>query len=165
MSEQSVYDRLAALGIACERHAHPPVATVEEAEVHWAGIDATHAKNLFLRNQKGTRHYLVILEHTKRADLAALAALLGDGKLSFASPERLMKYLGLAPGAVSPFGLINDPEHQVVVVIDRALRDAARVAFHPNVNTATVALAGHDFQRFLAATGHQVRWIDVGRPT
>lgn len=163
MSDQPVYDRLAALGIAYERHDHPPVATVQEAEAHWAGIDATHAKNLFLRNQKGTRHYLVVLEHHKRADLAAIGTALGEGRLSFASPERLMKYLGLTPGAVSPFGLINDPTHDVTIVLDRALKDAARVAFHPNVNTATLALAGADFQRFLAATGHAVTWIDAQR--
>ncbi|MFI5178603.1 MAG: prolyl-tRNA synthetase associated domain-containing protein, partial [Vicinamibacterales bacterium] len=117
--EQQVYDRLAELGILYERHEHPPVATVEEAEQHWAGIDAAHCKNLFLRNQKGTRHYLVIIRHSKRADLRAVADQIGDGKLSFASPERLMTHLGLTPGSVSPFGLINDRLHAVRVVIDR----------------------------------------------
>lgn len=158
---QLVFDRLAALGIPYERHEHPPVATVQEAEQHWAGIAATHAKNLFLRNQKGTRHFLVVLEAHKRADLAALGLALGEGRLTFASPERLLKYLGLTPGAVSPFGLINDPERHVAVVIDETIRDADRVAFHPNVNTQTIVLAGADFQRFLADTGHAVRWIAV----
>src|SRR5581483_4855241 len=98
--EQQVSDYLASLGIAVERHNHPPVATVEDGEIHWAGIDATHCKNLFLRNQKGTRHYLVILMHSKRADLRAIADQIGDGKLSFASPERLMTYLRVTPGSV-----------------------------------------------------------------
>jgi Ala-tRNA(Pro) deacylase len=147
------------LGIACERHDHPPVATVAEAEQYWGGIDALHARNLFLRNQKGSRHFLVVLAFTRRGDLAALGEHFGEKKLGFASPERLLAHLGLTPGSVSPFGLINDPAHKVEVAIDVAIRDAARVAFHPNVNTATLVLSGADFQRYLAAVGHQVHWI------
>src|SRR2546422_6775927 len=124
--EQAVRRRLDQLGISFERYEHPPVATVEEAEQHWAGIDAAHCKNLFLRNQKGTRHYLVILKHTKKADLRAVADQIGDGKLSFASPERLMAHLGLTPGSVSPFGLIHDHHRAVRVVIDRDLKAAER---------------------------------------
>jgi Ala-tRNA(Pro) deacylase len=150
---------LAGLDIPFTRREHPPVATVAEAETHWAGIDALHAKNLFLRNQKGSRHFLVVLEFSRRADLAALGELFGERKLGFASPERLQAYLGLTPGSVSPFGLINDREHRVEVAIDAAIRAAARVAFHPNVNTATLVLSGADFQRYLAAVGHGVRWI------
>lgn len=150
---------LAELGIAFDRHDHPPVATVAEAEQYWGGIDALHAKNLFLRNQKGSRHFLVVLAFTRRGDLAAIGEHFGERKLGFASPERLLAHLGLTPGSVSPFGLINDPEHKVEVAIDVAIRDAARVAFHPNVNTATLVLSGADFQRFLAATGHEVHWI------
>ena len=106
------------------------MATVDEAAEHWAGIDATHCKNLFLRNQKGNRHYLVVLTASKKADLRAVADQIGDGKLSFASPERLMTHLGLTPGSVSPFGLINDREHAVRVVLDRDFQtaDAPRVS-------------------------------------
>jgi Ala-tRNA(Pro) deacylase len=150
---------LDALGISYTRHEHPPVATVAEAERYWADIDALHAKNLFLRNDKGTRHFLVVLGFTRRADLAALAAHFGERKLGFASPDRLMQHLGLAPGAVSPFGLVSDPERRVTVAIDVAIRDAERVAFHPNVNTATLVLSGADFRRYLAAVGHHVHWI------
>ena len=114
--EEAVQARLKELGIAFTRHEHPPVATVDEAAQHWAGIDATHCKNLFLRNQKGNRHYLVVLEHLKKADLRAVADQIGDGKLSFASPERLMTHLGLTPGSVSPFGLINNQDHAVRLV-------------------------------------------------
>src|SRR6187200_2440615 len=95
--EMPVVDRLNALGIFYERYEHPPIATAEEGEVYWSGIDAVHCKNLFLRNQKGTRHYLVILAHTKRADLRAVADQIGDGKLSFASADRLLKHLGVTP--------------------------------------------------------------------
>jgi Ala-tRNA(Pro) deacylase len=161
VSEDAVYQSLASLGIRYERHEHPPVATVEEAEQHWTGIDATHCKNLFLRNQKGDRHYLVILVHSKRADLRAVASQIGDGKLSFASPERLMTYLGVTPGSVSPFGLINDRHHQVRVYLDRDLKAAARISFHPNINTRTLTLSLADFERFLAAAGNVVGWINV----
>ena len=86
--EGAVYRRLAELGISCERHEHPPVFTVEQALEHWAGIDAAHCKNLFLRNKKGDRHYLVVAGHSTPIDIAAVAARVGDGKLSFASPTQ-----------------------------------------------------------------------------
>ncbi|MGE3178990.1 MAG: prolyl-tRNA synthetase associated domain-containing protein [Vicinamibacterales bacterium] len=159
--QQPVLDALRALGIAFEKHDHPPAATVAEAEAHWAGIDATHCKNLFLRNQKGDRHYLVILAHSKRADLRQVAAQIGDGKLSFASPERMAKYLGVAPGSVSPFGLLNDPDRHVRLFLDQDLRRAERITFHPNDNTATLVLSYADFERFLQHVGHPVRYIAV----
>jgi Ala-tRNA(Pro) deacylase len=161
--EGPVRERLTALGIPFERYGHPPIATADAAGEHWAVIDAVHCKNLFLRNQKGTRHYLVILEHTKRADLRAVADQVGDGKLSFASPERLMTYLAVTPGSVSPFGLVHDRERHVRVFLDRTLREARRISFHPNINTATIVLDYADFEKFLADCGHQVRYISVER--
>jgi Ala-tRNA(Pro) deacylase len=159
--EQPVYEALARLQIVFERYEHPPVATAAAAEEHWAGIDAVHCKNLFLRNQKGDRHYLVIIVHTKRADLRAVATQIGDGKLSFASADRLLTYLGVTPGSVSPFGLIHDREKHVRVFLDRDLKRAARISFHPNVNTVTLSLAFSDFEKFLASTGSVVRYVDV----
>jgi Ala-tRNA(Pro) deacylase len=159
--EQPVAVRLNELGIAYERYEHPPVATVEQATEHWAGIEAAHCKNLFLRNQKGDRHYLVILRHSKKADLRRVADQIGDGRLSFASPERLMTHLGLTPGSVSPFGLIHDAKHQVRVVIDRELEGAARLSFHPNINTRTYVISGTDFARFLDACGNPVQYMTM----
>ena len=159
--ERAVVSRLDELGIGYERHEHPPVATVEEAATHWAGIDSTHCKNLFLRNQKGNRHYLVVLLHSKRADLRKIADQIGDGKLSFASPERLLTHLGLTPGSVSPFGLINDREHAVRVILDRDLASAVRVSFHPNINTATYVIGAQDFARFLSACGSTVQYVST----
>ena len=161
LTPEPVYARLESLGIAFTRHEHPPVATVEEAEQHWAGLEAMHFKNLFLRNQKGTRHYLLIVRHSKRADLRAAADQIGDGKLSFASPERLLGHLGVTPGSVSPFGLIHDRNRGVRVVIDRDLKTADRVSFHPNVNTVTLTLSRIDFQRFLAECGNPVSYVTV----
>ena len=159
--EASVVARLRELGIEYTRHEHPAAATVEEAETHWADIDATHCKNLFLRNQKGNRHYLVVLIASKKADLRGVADQIGDGKLSFASAERLMRHLGLTPGSVSPFGLINDRAHAVRVVLDRDLKTAARLSFHPNINTVTFTVAAADFARFLDACGNPVQHVTV----
>jgi len=159
--EQEVYDALDALGIDFTRFAHPPVFTVEEAERYWAGIPAAHCKNLFLRNAKGTRHYLVVLGHAKKADLRAIAARVGDDRLSFASADRLMRFLHLTPGAVSPFGLIHDSARDVIVVLDADLPGTERIGFHPNVNTATMTLLTADFLRFLEARGNVVRRVGI----
>jgi Ala-tRNA(Pro) deacylase len=159
--EASVVARLRELGIEYTRHEHPAAATVEEAEIYWADIDATHCKNLFRRNQKGNRHYLVVLVASKKADLKGVADQIGDGKLSFASAERLMRHLGLTPGSVSPFGLINDRHRAVRVVLDRDLKTAARLSFHPNINTVTFTVAASDFTRFLDACGNPVQHVTV----
>lgn len=159
--EQAVYATLETLGIACERWEHPPVATVAEAVEHWRDIDATHCKNLFLRNKKGDRHYLVIAEHQKPVELRTLVDRLGDDRLSFASPERLERHLGLTPGSVSPFGLINDTAHAVRVIVDAALKEARWLAFHPNVNTATLRISTADFERYLESTGNVVQFVKL----
>jgi Ala-tRNA(Pro) deacylase len=159
--EEQVAAHLTSLGIPFTRYEHPPVSTAEEAEKYWAGIDAVHCKNLFLRNQKGDRHYLVIVKHLKRADLRAVANQIGDGRFSFASPERLMKHLGLTPGSVSPFGLINDADHDVRVALDRDLKAATLISFHPNINTATITLTWADFLRFLDSCSNPVQYVTV----
>ena len=155
----AVYAALDALGIAYERYTHAPVFTAEEAALHWADIPATRVKNLFLRNKKGDRHYLVILPIEKQADLRHLVRVIGDDRLSFGSPERLQAQLGLTPGSVSPFGLINDTHRAVRVIVDIDLQSAERLIFHPNVNTASVTISTQDFGRFLESRGNSVRWL------
>ncbi len=160
-SEAKVYEVLSDLGIPYTRHEHPPVFTVEQAERHWTNISGAHCKNLFLRNKKGTRHYLVILLTSKQADLKRLNTKLREDRLSFGSAERLQKYLGLEPGAVSPFGLINDSRREVVVIVDQDLRRAERVNFHPNINSVTLGIETGDFERFLDSTGNEVRFFEL----
>jgi Ala-tRNA(Pro) deacylase len=163
MSEQTqrVYDVLDGLGITYEKYEHPPVFTAEEAAEHWKGIPATRVKNLFLRNKKGDRHYLVILGVEKQADLRHLVQVIGDDRLSFGSPDRLLARLGLTPGSVSPFGLINDTDGSVRVIIDADLRAAERLVFHPNINTASLSISFADFEKFLAARSNIVRFLKL----
>ena len=156
-----VYACLDRLGIAYAKHDHPPIASAEAGEQYWSGIEAAHCKNLFMRNQKGNKHYLVILHYQKRADLRAVATQIGDGKLSFGSPERLMAHLGVPPGSVSPFGLIHNADHGVRVAIDRDLKSSGKISFHPNINTVTIVLAFADFERYLGSCGNTVQYIDV----
>ena len=157
----AVYEALDALGISYERHEHPAVFNADDASQHWVPIGGMQCKNLFLRNKKGDRHYLVVLEISKRADLRDLVKLVGDDRLSFGSPERLMAELGLTPGSVSPFGLLNDRDGSVRVLVDADLKGADRLIFHPNINTASVVIAWSDLERFLATRPNVVRVISL----
>ncbi len=159
--KQPVFEALHRLGIPYESFEHPAVFTSEDAEQHWSGIGGTAVKNLFLRNKKGDREYLVILGIEKRADLKQLVKIIGDDRFSFGSADRLMQTLGLTPGSVSPFGLLNENSRRVQVVIDADLRGAERLIFHPNINTASVTISFADLQKFLASTGHAVRYVSI----
>jgi len=156
-----VYAALDALGIRYDRHEHPAVFTADDASKYWDPIPGVQCKNLFLRNKKGDRHYLVVVEISKRVDLKDLVKVVGDDRLSFGSPERLMAQLGLTPGSVSPFGLIHDADGSVRVLIDQDLRGAERLIFHPNINTASVVVSWADLERFLATRRNNVRIVSL----
>lgn len=140
---------LSELDIKYELYEHPPVPTVEDALPYWDKIDATHCKNLFFRNHKGNRHYLVILKHNRKLNIRDLEQRLKQGKISFASPQRMERYLGLSGGSVSVFGLINDEENHVHLFLDDGLRSADKISFHPNENNATVVISSQSFIKFL----------------
>jgi Ala-tRNA(Pro) deacylase len=154
-----VYAALDAMGIAYSAHEHPPIFTGEEAAEHWRGVPGVGIKNLFLRNKKGDRHYLVILAVEKEADLRQLVKTIGDDRLSFGSPDRLMSHLGVTPGSVSVFGLLHEGSKGVKVIVDEDLRSAERLIFHPNDNRASVSISFGDFSRFLESRPNQVRWL------
>jgi Ala-tRNA(Pro) deacylase len=156
-----IYQFLADHDIEYERHDHPPVFTCEEAERLVPDMPAAKTKNLFLRDRKGRRHFLVVVGYEKAVDLRALTSLLGVRKLGFASPERLKRYLGVDPGSVSILGLMNDVNQAVEVIMDEGLWGAEAFRCHPLVNTSTLAISRDDVQRFLEITGHQVRTLDV----
>ncbi len=148
-NRKKVLEYLKGLGILYEIYEHPPLDTIEIALDYWKDIDATHCKNLFFRNHKGNRHYLVIIKDTTPFDIHSLEKILRQGKLSFASEKRMIKYLGVKPGSVSPFGLINDSNHHVYVFLDKQLQKAEKVSFHPNDNTASVVIRFSDLIKFL----------------
>ena len=137
-----------------ERYNHPAVFTVEEAIRLIPELPAVSTKNLFLRDKRGKIHILVIVERSKRVNIKTLEKQLNINHLSFASAERLHKYLGIQPGSVSLLALINDPDHLVKVVIDEDLWSSEAMAFHPLINTATLVIPTADIKKFLQYTGH-----------
>lgn len=155
-SKEAVYALLGDKGIVYECMEHPPVYTMKDTEA--AGITKKGAicKNLFLRDAKGTNHYLVTLPSAKRVNLKGLAEQLGSSKLSFASAERLQKYLGVAQGCVSPLGVLNDESRSVVVVFDQDLPDGGAVGVHPNDNTASIWLAFADLRKIIEQHGNPI---------
>jgi len=121
--KQPVFDFLDARGIRYEWYEHPEAPTIEIARQWWRDDGSKHCKNLFFRNHKGDRHYLVCFDSERSLAIRDLEARLRQGKLTFASPERMERWLRLRPGSVSPFGLINDPENHVHLFLDVNLRD------------------------------------------
>lgn len=161
---EQVLKVLGNLGITYELHEHPPVPTVEDALPYWEKIDATHCKNLFFRNHKGNRHYLVILRHDRELRIHDLEKKLKQGKLSFASPERMERYLGLSGGSVSLFGIINDRDNHVYLFLDEALKKAEKISFHPNENTATLVIPLRSFMKFLEWSGNGFEFLRLYEP-
>jgi Ala-tRNA(Pro) deacylase len=161
IGQKELYSLLNELEIRFEYDEHPPVATIEEAVKYWHRAETHHCKNLFFRNHKGDRHYLVLIEHYRNVNIHFLEKKLHQGKLSFASETRLEKYLGLKPGSVSPFGLINDTEHHVHVFLDSNLETAINIAFHPNDNRVTLTLSYPDFVKYLNHTRNTFEFIDL----
>jgi Ala-tRNA(Pro) deacylase len=152
---------LSAIGIGFQRYDHPPVATCEEAASYLKGVPGTGSKNLFLRNKRGDRHYLVTVDEDTRVDLLKLSEVLGVGRLSFASSERLERCLGVQPGAVTILALVNDLAGEVAAFIDRPLMEAELVQCHPMENTSTVVLRPQDILSYLTHHGRTVTVFDV----
>lgn len=157
--QAELYQLLDKLGIQFEYHEHPPLATIEDARIHWVNYNSGRCKNIFFRNHKGDRHYLVILEHLQQLNIKDLEKRLKQGKLTFASDQRLKKYLGVEPGSVSPFGIINDSEKHVHLFIDEKLKEFERLTFHPNLNTASLTISTKDFLKFLEYSGNSFEFI------
>ncbi len=164
LSPAKLLERLTALGCRFETHRHAPLFTVEQSKALRGQLPGGHTKNLFLRDKK-ERMWLVTAEEDRAIDLRALGAVLeAQGRLSFASAERLMAYLGVEPGAVTPFGLVNDAGQNVAFMLDRTLLKCDSLNFHPLTNDATTNIARGDFLRFMAAIGHEPKVIDLPKP-
>lgn len=148
-------------GIAYEKMEHKAVFTMEEMDEVGISARGGVVKNLFLRDGKGKNHFLVVVPEEKRVNLTDLSAQLCASKLSFASADRLEKYLGVVQGAVSPLGILNDENHVVEVVFDRDLCHAKKVGIHPNDNTATVWLSFKDLKKIIEKQGNPISYIKV----
>jgi len=156
-----IYAVLDAQGIQYQRHDHGAVFTCDEAERAVPEIAAAHTKNLFLRDKKGQRHWLLVTLCAKAVDLKQVAQQIGADKLSLGSPERLARHLGVTPGAVTILALVNDRAHTVELLVDEDVWRADSVRAHPLVNTATLVIGQADLRRFLEQSGHTARVIPV----
>jgi Ala-tRNA(Pro) deacylase len=152
--------RLEELGIETTTHDHPPLLTVEDSKALRGDLLGGHCKNLFLKDKKD-RYWLVVTLEDRKVDIKALDRLLGASRLSFASPERLWQVLGVLPGSVTPFALINDREHKVQVVLDQAMMREDLLNYHPLVNTRTTAIRSSDLLRFIEACGHRPATLNL----
>jgi Ala-tRNA(Pro) deacylase len=179
--QQQVYDYLAQQGIVFDYYEHPAVFTIEESSHYYRGEGTTMCKNLFFRNHKGNRHYLVSYDCRKSFPIHSLEHMIREGKLSFASPERMSRCLGLRPGSVSPLGLVHDmglvelgvpvcgviakelfPDgHRVKYFIDKDVMEEEKVSFHPCDNTASVVLRTEDLRKFLSVWGGEWEILDI----
>ncbi len=156
---EALFRRFDELGIAWRSVSHAPLFTVAQSKEVCGDLPGLHVKNLFLRNKKGAMWLVTCLED-REIDLKSLAAALNGGRFSFGSAERLMSHLGVKPGAVTPFAIINDKAGKVTMVLDSALTGAGPVNAHPLVNDQTTTIGGHDLLRFLEAEGHAPRLLD-----
>ncbi len=158
--KQKVYDFLNSQNIKYDVTDHAPVFTMEEMQAEGIDKSGTICKNLFIRDQKGKKHFLVTADDATRINLKELGTKLEAGKVSFASAERLEKYLGVTTGCVSPLGILNDAEHAVTVVLDKKLVGLDRLGVHPNDNTSTLFLSFDDLIKAVEAIGNDYIIVD-----
>ncbi|MGQ0527435.1 MAG: prolyl-tRNA synthetase associated domain-containing protein [Alphaproteobacteria bacterium] len=149
------------LGITYEIHHHTPIFTVEEGQHLKERIPGLHCRNLFLRDKKDAM-FLVVLANQTRVDLKKLDSVIGAHRLSFGSADRLGRYLGIYPGAVCPFTVVNDKNHDVQVILDAFMMKAPVVNYHPLDNAQTISLSPAGLLRFFAHTGHTPKIVDLG---
>jgi Ala-tRNA(Pro) deacylase len=157
---EALYARLDSLGVAYAVHEHPPIFTVAEGEHLKDGIPGVHCRNLFIRDKK-ERMFLVVVPNETKVDLKKLPDVLGCDRISFGSAERLWQYLGVRPGSVCPFAIINDTDNKVQIVLDADMMQAARVNYHPLRNHLTIGLAPAGLIKFIESCGHAPRIIDL----
>ena len=159
--QERVFDFLQQQDIEYSFYTHPEAPTIEIARQYWHNDGSKHCKNLFFRNHKGNRHYLVVFDSEQSLAIHDLEQRLKQGKLSFASEQRMDRYLGLKPGSVSPFGLINDTENHVHLFLDKNLLNYPSLSFHPNDNRATVVISQQMFAKYLEAVGNTFEYIEL----
>jgi Ala-tRNA(Pro) deacylase len=160
-TQQELLDYLRSLGIAVETVTHPPLFTVSDSQALRGQIAGAHTKNLFLKDKKDN-FFLVTVEEDAVVDLKSIHHDIGAAsRVSFGKPEALMELLGVSPGAVTVFGLINDTERKVKPVIAADLIENGTINAHPLTNTATTSIKSDDLMRFITATGHEAQILNI----
>jgi Ala-tRNA(Pro) deacylase len=160
-TREDLFRRFSDLGIETTTVDHAPVATVEEARRVHGGIPGGHCKNLFCKDEKGALWLIVCLEDA-RVDLKAAPAKIGSKRLSFGKPELLLEVLGVEPGSVTPFALINDAQMRVTVILDEAMMRLPLLNYHPLRNNATTSISSADLLAFIRSCGHHPKIVAVG---
>ena len=161
---EDLFERFSDLGIDTETHSHSPVYTVEESRQLRGTLPGAHCKTLYFKDKKGAL-WLCVVEESRRMNIRGLSDLIGSARLSFAQPDRVKSDLGVEPGAVTPFALINDTACRINVVLDADVMAAEIAYFHPLVNDRTTAIAPEDLLKFLQAGGHEPRTLDLSTAT
>ncbi len=156
LGKDEIYSLLNEKGISYDKMEHEAVYTIDDMDRLGITSRGLVCKNLFLRDAKGKNHFLVSVPENKRVDLKALAAQIGSDRFSFASQQRLSKYLGVEPGCVSPLGILNDESKSVTAVFDQELKSAVAVGVHPNDNTSTIWLAFSDLCKIIEEHGNRI---------
>ena len=162
-TKSDLFALFARLGLQTKTVEHVPVFTVEEAKKVHENISGGHCKNLFCKDEKGALWLIVALEDA-RIDLKAAKDRIGSKRLTFGKPELLLEILGVEPGSVTPFGLINDKQALTNVILDEAMMRLAMLNFHPLKNDATTTISSSDLTTFIKATGHNPRIVAVSEP-
>lgn len=160
-AKEIIYEKLRELQIDLDVTEHEAVFTIEEmSRLPNLNIEDV-CKNLFLRDEKGKKHFLVVMCEEKQADLKKIREQVGSSRLSFASEDRLAKYLGLTKGSVTPLGIFNDKNHEVELLIDSDLKGRPRLGFHPNDNTATVWISFASLEKIISSRGNRKQFIKI----
>ncbi len=159
-SPEDLMRQLDEMNVEYTLHHHEAVYTVEESRKIDAGISGTHCRNLFLRDKK-KKNFLVVLQNATEIDIKKLPSLIGSDRLSFGSADRLWQYLGVRPGSVCPFSIMNDTEAQVKIFLDKSMMETDIVNYHPLLNTMTIGLKPADLIKFIESTGHEAHIIDL----
>ncbi|HIR18585.1 MAG TPA: prolyl-tRNA synthetase associated domain-containing protein [Candidatus Caccocola faecigallinarum] len=161
LTKEEVRAKLTEMGIRFEVMEHGPVYTIDEMKLIEGMKIEDVCKNLFLRDDRGKRHFLVVLDEAKSADLKAIRAQIGSSRLSFASEDRLMAHLGLIKGAVTPLGVLNDCAADVEVLMDEDLRGRPRLGVHPCDNTETLWISAADIEKIIKSRGNSLKFIKI----
>ena len=156
-----VKNKLDELNIEFEQVDHPAALTTEEADKYIEGIEGVRTKTMFLTDKKKTQWFLLVMDDIHRLDMARFEEITGAKRMKMASAESLMEKMGLTPGSVSIFGLLNNKDHDINVYIEKAIVDEERMSFHPNDNTKTIFISTPDMFRFFEHMGYEAKIADL----